>query len=644
MEYVNSDAEPSMSRLSRRLHRFSIMQAMLLVAAGPLLMIVAVTAWLVSAQINHANKQRQMSDMIELSTIMSALVHELQKERGITILFLTSSSRSLDALLLKQRTLTDQKRISAIDSTNPMIAWTKTRKTDIISIEFAETLRGIVAELSKLGAVRKKVDELELSKEEALVFFNDLDGQILRAIKDISNLSTDPKATASIISFAGFLQSKERAGIERAFGASALATGEFPAGTTAQFIGLIREQDVLMSIFLAEANAAQEAALAEVMRSPAMLEVQEMRDAMFNLASGDGRVDFSPVDFFEAQSARIDLLKGVEEMVVNDLLQSTEQRRADAQRQAVIAVVIALLVISGSLAITIFLARQVRTSMKLVSQAATKMAAGDLKGDIPDATTTELGQISGALDAFRQSIVKARARDKEQTTELKRSNMELEKFAYVAAHDLRSPLRGIQDLATWIQEDDDTRLSEDSQESMDLLMTLVERLNRLLSDLLAYSRTGHDGKEAEIVSLDTTVAEINNLLNPHEKHKISYNGLAKPVTTHALPLRQILLNLISNAIKHNDRETSEIDVSAEANDNWIVVSVADNGPGIDPKYQERIFELFQTLKSRDEVEGSGMGLAIVRKMAEHFAGSVNVQSNPEAGRGTTFKFKLPLSC
>ncbi|MCP3972220.1 MAG: HAMP domain-containing protein [Rhodobacteraceae bacterium] len=399
---------------------------MLLVVATPIAMVVALSVWVVLPQVHNANAQKQLAGLIELSTTMSALVHEQQKERGLSAVFLVSSGEKFGTRLKGQRALVDQERSVVSASIETQIAYLLRQGSSRSGAEYVKSLRDILGSLNKVDSLRGKVDNLKVSKAEAVAFYTDLNGQIVGAIKAISNLSADSEATASIISFAGFLQGKDLVGIERALGSSAVATGDFSNKALLRINGLIREQDVFMSIFLANATEAQKDAFSQVLRSPAVQTVQEMRDAVFQGAAAGETLEFSGADFFNAQTARINLLKGTEEMIVKDILQSTAQRRADAQRQAAAASVIAFLVISGSLAVTILLSRQVRRAMVLVSEAATEMAGGDLEINLPEASETELGQISGALDEFRQSILTTRALEEE--------THEKERLAELAEH------------------------------------------------------------------------------------------------------------------------------------------------------------------------------------------------------------------
>ena len=222
--------------------------------------------------------------------------------------------------------------------------------------------------------------------------------------------------------------------------------------------------------------------------------------------------------------------------------------------------------------------------------------------------------------------------------DLQQSNQELEKFAYVASHDLKAPLRGINNLANWIEEDLKEALQGEAKNNMSLLHNRIKRLESLLDDLLAYSRVERSKDKKTIVNCKSLVEEIASLYqSPGLDLKIKTDDSLPTITTIRGPLEQIFRNLIHNAIKHHDRTSINIEITAEENAEFITFSVKDDGPGIPTEYHNQIFEMFKTLKSRDEVEGSGMGLAIIKKVLDIHGGKIHVESQ-RGIRGANFIF------
>jgi PAS domain S-box-containing protein len=222
--------------------------------------------------------------------------------------------------------------------------------------------------------------------------------------------------------------------------------------------------------------------------------------------------------------------------------------------------------------------------------------------------------------------------------ELLRSNKDLEQFAYVASHDLKAPLRAIELLVQWITEGLGGYDANNVQENLGLLTKRTQRLNRLLDDLLAYSRAGRKVGAHRMTDTHALVLDVIQLLNPPPTITISIEGQLPKFGTHPAPLEQVVRNLIGNAIKHHPGPQGRVVVSCVEQGDQYVFAIADDGEGIPPQYAERVFEMFQTLKSRDQVEGSGMGLAIVSRIVQWQRGRVWFEPAP-GGRGTVFKFQ-----
>lgn len=223
--------------------------------------------------------------------------------------------------------------------------------------------------------------------------------------------------------------------------------------------------------------------------------------------------------------------------------------------------------------------------------------------------------------------------------ELRRSNKDLNDFAYVASHDLKAPLRGIMQLSSWIEEDIVEIASDETKEYLGLLKSRTARLEKLLDDLLTYSRIGRNLGDINSVDTEKLATEVFELLNPPSDFVLKMDGELPIFDTLTTPLEIIFRNLIGNAIKHHDRPNGIITISSSENFHYYHFEISNDGPGIKPEHQEQIFEMFKTLKPRDEVEGSGMGLAVIKKILEYQGGDIQVFSDSE--RGASFVFTWP---
>ncbi|HEY9829932.1 MAG TPA: PAS domain S-box protein [Stenomitos sp.] len=238
----------------------------------------------------------------------------------------------------------------------------------------------------------------------------------------------------------------------------------------------------------------------------------------------------------------------------------------------------------------------------------------------------------------RQEIEKKAEELAELTRSLERSNQELDQFAYIASHDLKAPLRAISTLSEWIEEDLGDQIKQDSHEHLRLLRGRVQRMTDLIDGILQYSRAGRV-QQLEPVDVSVLIDEVIELLAPPPNLLIVVEPGMPTLKTEKTPLEQVLINLIGNAIKYTQCPHARIQVSVRDVEGYYEFAIADNGPGIAPQYHEKIWMIFQRLEARDKVEGTGIGLSIVKKIVESRGGRVWVES--DLGAGATFRFTWP---
>ncbi|QJF50597.1 transporter substrate-binding domain-containing protein [Roseobacter ponti] len=223
--------------------------------------------------------------------------------------------------------------------------------------------------------------------------------------------------------------------------------------------------------------------------------------------------------------------------------------------------------------------------------------------------------------------------------DLARSNSELDAFAYIASHDLKAPLLAIEQTSQWIEEDLGPVLTDESRESFDLLRNRVSRMSMLLHDLLEHARIDRNETGLRLVSGRQLATEVIDLAAVPESFTVILDQSLDSVHVNATPLLTVLLNLVRNSVKHAEKPCGTIRLSVREKGEAHLFCVEDDGPGIDPRYHERIFGMFQTLRPRDEVEGSGMGLAIVQKTVTLAGGRISLESSP--GNGCRFFVEWP---
>ncbi|WP_339102430.1 ATP-binding protein [Haloterrigena salinisoli] len=248
-----------------------------------------------------------------------------------------------------------------------------------------------------------------------------------------------------------------------------------------------------------------------------------------------------------------------------------------------------------------------------------------------------------ALEVKRRNreLQEVKRRLEETNSELEASNERLEQFAYAASHDLQEPLRMITSYLTLVEDRYGDELDQDGREFIAYAVDGAERMREMIEGLLEYSRVETQGDPFEPVDLESVFADVRRDLELRlEEHDATVEiGTLPRVEGDGRQLRQLFQNLLSNAVEYSGDEPPRIRVTAEQNGTRWTVSVSDNGIGIDPDDQERIFRVFQRLHGREEHDGTGLGLALCRRIVERHDGEIWVDSEP--GEGSTFSVTLP---
>lgn len=253
--------------------------------------------------------------------------------------------------------------------------------------------------------------------------------------------------------------------------------------------------------------------------------------------------------------------------------------------------------------------------------------------------TDKMAKSRQALTHLLEDVNASRKELQKVNREYTAANKELKEFAYIVSHDLKAPLRAISQLTHWISEDYSQLFDDDGREQMALIIKRVKRMDNLIDGILRYSRIGRAREKQERLDLNVVFTESKELLAPPETIKITMDNKLPVVMGDPTRMGQIFQNIMGNAIKFMDKPHGVIRVGCESDGDWWRFSIYDNGPGIDEKYHDKIFQIFQTLIPRDEHESTGIGLTLVKKIIELYGGSIWLKSEP--GAGTTFYFTLP---
>lgn len=333
------------------------------------------------------------------------------------------------------------------------------------------------------------------------------------------------------------------------------------------------------------------------------------------------------------------------------------------------ATVYTILIFVGILSVVAFVfADRLSRPISIISSAAQALGQGDLDTRVPVTGHDEIGILSESFNTMAQNVQQSndslqdaieQQRRAEEALEnlnydliktvdkLEDSNHELRDFVYIASHDLREPLRKISSFGMLLKESLGDDLSEDDSENMEFMIDGAERMTQMIEGLLVYSRISRDDTAAEVVDLNEVAQQLQELeiaeLIEETGAVIEVAPSLPAVNASPVAVRQLLQNLITNAIRYRKPDTSpHIEIKAEqTGDDEIRIEVRDNGIGIKDEFHEAIFKMFKRLHSRREYEGTGIGLAVCKKIVERYNGQIGIESEP--GQGTVVYFTLPAA-
>ncbi|QFZ78240.1 HAMP domain-containing protein [Streptomyces fagopyri] len=365
----------------------------------------------------------------------------------------------------------------------------------------------------------------------------------------------------------------------------------------------------------------------------------------------------------EASKAQFDETRNLLSTMETHLGQVRDRTRASAEhardsRNLFFAGTLAAFLASG-LALTLLLHRIVGRPLRTLEAASVDVSGGAFERMIRLDGPRDLEAVARAVEEMRRRIVEelsasmARETLLEQRTaeldaqalELKRSNAELEQFAYVASHDLQEPLRKVASFCQLLEKRYGDRLDDRAKQYIDFAVDGAKRMQTLINDLLTFSRVGRVGEKLVPVALDDVLDRaLGNLSVALDETgaRVVREGSLPTVTGDATTLTMLWQNLIGNAVKFRDPgRRPEIVVRCEAAEGEWRLGVRDNGIGIESEFREKVFVIFQRLHGRDEYDGTGIGLAVCRKIVEHHGGIITLEG--AAGEGTDVSFTLPMA-
>ncbi|HXA02829.1 MAG TPA: ATP-binding protein [Cytophagaceae bacterium] len=276
--------------------------------------------------------------------------------------------------------------------------------------------------------------------------------------------------------------------------------------------------------------------------------------------------------------------------------------------------------------------------IKLITNTASRISEGDLSQRVNFESANELGILASSFNKMTESLIEAKKKVEHKVEELDKSNEALNKFAYIVSHDLKAPLNSVKGITELLKMELKEKLDDDGRKMLDMLTVKVNGMQDLITTLLHYSQIGSEPNK-ELVDLQEVVTIAIENISPPAYIQISIENDLPSLQWDRTSALQVFQNLIGNAVKYMDKSGGSVRIGVEREEGLYRFCVTDDGPGIDPKHHQKIFEIFQTIHAKNN-DSSGIGLAIVKKIVENAGGKVWVES--EQSKGASFIFTIPL--
>lgn len=587
----------------------------------PVIVAAVLAAVIVADRAVIWQEARRLHQLVRLAAAMSDFVHEQQGERGATSLHLASDRIEFGRELAALRQRTDAKAAvvaqlsAAIDP-------------DSLPPALRDRQAGIDAAAAERPQVRARVDAAMIGREAALDYYTGINEAVIAQIAGLAQVAVDAEVAVDLMALSAFLSAKERAALERAIGAAGFARGGFSRETLTRLERLQAEQAMALAQFRALAPADRSALLDGLAGLHPVREAARLRTLIRAFPATGSLGGVTGPAFFAAKTAELDALKRIE----TDLVAGIRTGLVRRERESLTALWAVAAGAGLTLALTIFVSwyflLTIRRSVGEVVASAGAMAE-DLHHAAPgDIAAPEMRLIAQALDDLRRALAQR--------------NREMELFVSAAAHDLRSPIGGIRKLAEFTLEDHGGALPEEVRENLEIVVGRTRRIETIVSALLTFAQLARRPVAAVPTDPRRLVDEVIDTADPPAGLRITVAGDPGVLDLDPAILTTICQNLVQNAIKHHDRADGRITVGLARDGAALRLTVEDDGPGVPPEYHAKIRQPFARMKSRDVVEGAGMGLAIVERVLDSVGGALVIESPVAGGRGFRAVVSIPV--
>lgn len=449
-----------------------ISTSIILIAVLPMLLAAFFAGKLLYGEMIISSEMKQLSTLTDLSVKMSTLVHEQQKERGATAVFVGSNGADFKTEMLAQRAETDKKHAE-------LKAYLDTFNAASFDETFNKGYNEWLAMLGKLPSIRASVDELSISKKDTIAYFTNLNKLNLDLIAYMANLSSDPIVVTRLVSYVNFMQGKERAGVERATGSAGFASGQFAPEALDTFKEMITAQQTYGEIFLSYATDTQKELYQQVMEADAAMKVKNMRKIAIDTNGGLSAVmEVNGGEWFHAITEKINGLKTIEDTLAKDLQQTMQQRMEAVEKHLTESKTIAVSALVLISLLCIVVVRGINRSFAGMVNAMSRLAEGDTSVDIPAVgRTNEIGKMAATVQVFKENAIERDRMREEQKKAEERAQQEKRDMMNKLADGFKERVLGvIQTVASA-----STQLSHTAQH----MTGLIEQSSKMAQDAVA---------------------------------------------------------------------------------------------------------------------------------------------------------------
>ncbi|MCC2111194.1 MAG: nitrate- and nitrite sensing domain-containing protein, partial [Hyphomicrobiales bacterium] len=418
------------------LSNLKLSHMIMIIVLVPLAALIFFASSQVITQVQRSSAMAKLENLTVLAVKLSALVHERQKERGMTAGFLAAPDGEFAAKLDGQRQLTDKAR-SDVDT------FLTAFDAELYGSRFQSDLSTLVSMLDQKTEIRGNVDNRSIAAAEAIGYYTKANNRMLGLIEEMGNMSPDAVVLSRIVGYTNFLQSKERAGIERAVGAAQFGAGRFAPEPLDKFKRLITIQETYNAVFLTQATPEQKALFDEVMGSPAAREVERMRKIAVTGGPAGELDGITGVQWFDTVTQKINGLKQIEDSLGASLLRTLAELRAAADSGMWMAIASALGALFLVAVLSTIIIRSINHSFRTLTNSMTELANGNTEIELPPAGTNEIGEMSKCVQVFKENAVEKAALEARQHEAAERAEAEKRALMNKLADDLDASVTGI---------------------------------------------------------------------------------------------------------------------------------------------------------------------------------------------------------